>query len=126
MRRLHAVTALACLSACATGHWSLPGDPPLGAPLEVATLRRYVRNRIDRLQACYQSGLVERPALRGRLVLRFDVLPDGEIAATRVAEDEVGDPGVARCVVGALAAWRTPFRPPEPTSVEYPFVFGPR
>jgi len=63
--------------------------------------------------------------LRGKVVLRFTIRPDGSVGDVAPWYDNLGG-GVARpCLVDRVAAWQTPFRPAEPVLVEYPFVFTP-
>jgi len=102
--------------------------PPGVGNLEVLaadSLARYVRSHAAELKACYDEALARAPVLRGKVVLRFTIRPDGSVSDVSPWYDNLGG-GVARpCLVDKVAAWRTPFRPAEPVLVEYPFVFAP-
>lgn len=89
------------------------------------TLARFVFSRAGELRACYDAALVRYPVLRGKVVLRFTIRPDGTVGEVAPVYDNLGG-GVARpCLVDRVAAWRTPFRPAEPVVVEYPLAFTP-
>jgi len=104
---------------------ALPGDPELGSEPEVESLLRLTRNRMGPLQACYEVGLRKTPTMAGRVVLRFAIRPDGLLEEVQVVEDQLEGYGVADCVRSRVAAWRTPFRPKDRVTVEYPFDFTP-
>lgn len=146
MRRLDRVISLAALlvglSACATPAGApagerlregehvtvaetLPGDPLLGSEPGVQPLQRVARNRLGPVRSCYAVGLRKNPNLTGRVVLRFTVRPDGLLEQVHVVEDQLQGSGVADCIRSRVGGWRTPFRPKEGVTVEYPFDFTP-
>jgi hypothetical protein len=93
--------------------------------LAAETLARFVRGRAPELRACYDEALARAPVLRGKVVMRFTIRPDGSVTDVAPWYDNLGG-GVARpCLVDRVAAWRTPFRPAEPVQVDYPLVFAP-
>jgi len=93
--------------------------------LAAETLARFVRGRSAELRACYDEALARAPVLRGKVVMRFTIRPDGSVSDVAPWYDNLGG-GVARpCLVDRVAAWRTPFRPAEPVQVDYPLVFAP-
>jgi hypothetical protein len=105
------------------------GEPPAGeSDLEVLaadTLARFVRGRTAELRACYDEALARAPVLRGKVVMRFTVRPDGSVSDVAPWYDNLGG-GVAQpCLVDRVAAWQTPFRPAEPVQVDYPLAFAP-
>jgi hypothetical protein len=135
-----ALLAALALSACA-GRAARTRDvaaappvfPPAGAAggdpgaevLAAESLARFVRGREAELQACYEEALARAPVLRGRVILRFTIRPDGTVDDVVPWYDSLGG-GVARpCLVDRVAAWQTPFRPIEPVPVEYPLAFAP-
>jgi hypothetical protein len=85
----------------------------------------FVRARKGLLQACYENALKRNPSLRGRLRIRFTILETGGLQDLSIVENGLGSPDVAACVANTMRAWRTPFRPSGPVTVEYPFLFTP-
>mgnify|MGYP006313758325 FL=1 len=49
----------------------------------------------------------------------------GGLADIGAAQNSLGSPEVAACIVNTMRSWRTQFRPSGPVTVEYPFVFSP-
>ncbi len=95
------------------------------ADVDQARLDAFVRARIGGLRACYESQLKLDQRTDGTVRMRFSIQPTGELSNVAVAQDTLRSELVAQCVVGLVRAWRTPFRPSQPVSVEYPFVFRP-
>jgi outer membrane biosynthesis protein TonB len=94
------------------------------ADVDGVKLASFVRARMGAIKACYEAQLKRNPALHGRLRVRFTILETGALEDVHAAEDGVGSPEVSSCVVGTIRAWRTPFRPSGPVTVDYPFVFS--
>jgi hypothetical protein len=95
------------------------------ADVDQARLDAFVRARIGGLRACYESQLKLDQRTDGTVRMRFSIQPTGELSNVAVAQDTLRSELVAQCVAGLVRAWRTPFRPSQPVSVEYPFVFRP-
>jgi TonB family protein len=94
-------------------------------PFSRGELQAFAHARSDEVRDCYEEGLKDAPALQGRIDVRFELLETGALDAVHVARSTLGAPAVEACIVEALRRWRTPFRPPAPVSLEYPFVFRP-
>jgi Ca-activated chloride channel family protein len=89
-------------------------------------LRRDVLRNMGQLRHCYEQALQRSPTLRGRIVVRFVVGPNGQVMGSTVAEDSMGDPSVGTCVANAVRTWTMP-PPPDGAvvTVNYPFTFQP-
>jgi hypothetical protein len=100
-------------------------DADIDSPdVDGAKLGAFVRARMGAIKACYESQLKRNPGLRGKIRIRFTILETGALADVVAADNGVGSAEVAACIVGTMSAWRTPFRPTAPVTVEYPFVFS--
>jgi len=95
------------------------------AEVDQVKLDAYVRARLGGLRACYETQLKVDPRSDGTMRLRFSIRPTGEIADVEASENSLGSEAMADCLVRILRTWKTPFRPSEGVSVEYPFVFRP-
>jgi TonB family protein len=96
-----------------------PGD------VDQAKLDSFVRARIGGLRACYETQLKLDQRRDGTVRMRFAILSTGELSDVAVAQDTLDAPAMADCLIRIVRTWKTPFRPAEPVSVEYPFVFRP-
>lgn len=89
-------------------------------------IRRIVRAHINEVRFCYATGLARRPKMRGRVVVRFTIGPNGRVSASKVARSSLRDKRVASCISAAVRRWKFP----KPQGggdvvVTYPFVLGP-
>lgn len=78
-----------------------------------------------RAAGCYNRVLKRYPNARGKLLVRFTVGTCGEIQDVEAVSDRTNDREIAKCVLAEISAWRPPFRPAEPVTIEYPMVFAP-
>jgi outer membrane biosynthesis protein TonB len=88
-------------------------------------LAAFVKARMGLIKACYENALKRNPNLKGKISIRFTILETGGLADVAPAQNGLGAPEVASCIVATMRAWRTQFRPSGPVTVEYPFVFSP-
>lgn len=86
---------------------------------------RVVRQRQAEYQACYNAALGWHPGLKGRLVIRFTVEPDGQVSAAAEQSDpsnKFPDEVMATCVAEQFRALTFPAGPAT-FHVTYPMVF---
>jgi hypothetical protein len=99
-------------------------DPGAGPEPDAARLRAFVRRRSSQLRDCYQRALKRDADGGGKATFRFTIGTCGELTDVVIASRRGKVDGAAACVSGAMRGWRTPFRPTEPVSVEYPIAFS--
>ncbi len=93
------------------------------ADIDQGKLGAFVRARMPAIKACYENALKRNPKLAGRISIRFTILETGGLTDIAAAQNSLGSPEVAACIIGTMRTWRTPFRPSGPVTVEHPFVF---
>jgi hypothetical protein len=64
-----------------------------------------VRSMRGQVQRCYEQRLMERPRLAGRVVLFLRIL-NGRTAEAQVAESDLDDDDLSRCLEGKARRWR--------------------
>jgi len=57
------------------------------------------------IQYCYQRELKQNPDLRGKLVVRFTVIPTGEAKDVKIISSTLNSPSVERCVITRIKRW---------------------
>lgn len=57
------------------------------------------------IQYCYQRELKQNPELKGKLVVRFTVTPDGKVKDVKVISSTLNNFSVERCVVSRIKRW---------------------
>jgi hypothetical protein len=94
-----------------------------------AGIREGMRTVIPELKACFEPWLAVRPDLRGKVVVRFAVEPDGDlgkVSQITLDESELDQPILETCMLSAIEeiGWE---RPPgdAPVVVRYPLVLTP-
>jgi hypothetical protein len=88
-------------------------------------LARFLRQRKMAIQSCYEKELKRNPTLRGRIVVRFVITPQGRAQEIDIEENTLGNEGVAACIRNVVRSWTFPFSPSGGVTVAYPFVFAP-
>jgi hypothetical protein len=84
---------------------------------------RYIRDRLGAIRGCYERELKRNPALKGKVVVRFNITPAGRAGDVRIEENTLGSGEVASCITGLMRSWIFPFKPPDEVPVQYPFLF---
>lgn len=78
------------------------------------------------LESCYQAALKTNRKLRGMLVLAFVAAPEtGQFQDITVTHDELGDPGVRKCVVDEVGKLKLDKPQASRVSISYPIRFAP-
>lgn len=95
------------------------------ATIDRTSLNRYVMQRKSAVTMCYERELKRNPSLKGKITIRFVILPTGRIGEVSVDENTMGDDNVAACIVSKVRMWSFPFKPEEDVPVSFPFVFSP-
>jgi outer membrane biosynthesis protein TonB len=93
--------------------------------IDQSKLGAFVRARMGLIKACYENALKRNPRIKGKISIRFTILETGGLADVSAAQNSLGAPEVAACIINTMRSWRTQFRPSGPVTVEYPFVFQP-
>ena len=112
-----------------------PPMPPAPAPeagleaegaLDKGEIQRVLDENRSRFRQCYETELLKKPDLAGKVVLRFTIGADGAIDEVSVSDNGTGNAPLSACLVEA--AKRMEFPPPEgggDVEVTYPFIFSP-
>jgi hypothetical protein len=84
------------------------------------------RHRSD-IRACYDAALQRNPGLRGKIVVAFNIAPNGIVQSASVKESTLGDSAIGNCIVARVKSWIFP-KPEAPVVTEvsaYPFYLNP-
>jgi len=98
--------------------------PPAPVGEERRSIGDYIRNHTRDIRNCYETRLLERKTLQGKLVARFDIGPDGRVIGA--SAEGMGDRELSLCIVKLVRSWE--FEPPQSGGklrVGYPWVFTP-
>lgn len=95
------------------------------ADVDREKLASYVRARKMAIQNCYEKELKRNPSLKGKVVVRFSINPQGRTTDIDIEENSLGNEAVGSCIKTVIRGWVFPFKPPADVPVAYPFVFSP-
>src|SRR5438045_409816 len=99
-------------------------EPAVRSPQgpEVVVIGAYIRAHMTGIDECYGHRLNVNGHLRGKLILRFDIAPEGEV--DNVTVEGMSDRPLLDCVLEQAHGWR--FEKPAATlRVAYPLSFQP-
>ena len=95
--------------------------PIVVGDLDPGIIRRIVRAHVNEVNSCYEDGLSKDPNLAGRVTIDFVIAASGKVRSSVVANNELSDASVAKCLAKAVGRWTFPKSPGE-VKVSYPFV----
>ena len=98
--------------------------PVVSGSLDADSVRRTLLRYRGRFRQCYERELKSKPALHGKLVVRFTLQPGGTVAAVKLDSSTVGDEPMEACVVRELGRIRfVPWDATSDVTVTYPLLF---
>jgi len=100
------------------------GAPHVTGDLDREIVRRVFMRSKAQLTYCYEKARLTNPALAGTLVLKFEITPEGTVAAAEIASSTLASPDVEQCALARSRTWQYP-KPADgkAVSVTYPLTF---
>ncbi len=95
------------------------------ADIDRNKLAAFLRARMTAIQGCYEKELKRNPSLKGKVVVRFTITPQGRASDIEIEENTLGNDAVPSCIKTVIRGWSFPFKPDGEATVAYPFVFSP-
>ena len=111
--------------ALTTEHKTAPSVTSTPGGCDKGDITRSVRARAATLRACYETQLVDKPDLSGRVTVQWTITGDGSVTGEKIIDDTLKNQAVTDCVLRAISQIK--FIKPE-TGVcvlQWPFVFNP-
>lgn len=107
--------------------------PPEPAPPDLALdsippseIDARMKENLGPLQGCYERVLAGMPRLKGKVVVQFEIKPDGAVGNAYVRYSNIIHDDMDHCIAATVRAIRFPPRNNEqPLRVNYPLVFEP-
>ncbi len=100
-----------------------PGTAQIVGTFDKEIIRRIIRQHLAEVRFCYESQLLKRPALYGRVMMQFTIAGTGRVVTSAVQSSTLNDGTVEQCIADAVHRWEFT-RPPGGgiAIVSYPFV----
>lgn len=107
------------------GGFSVSGAGAGGAGRSYASIWEWTQRYLAGLRSAYNNELLNDAALRGLIVVRYEILGSGAIGEVTMVSSQLRDPHLEQEVLNQIRGWRYS---PEPTGtvvVTWPFSFRP-
>lgn len=92
--------------------------------LDREIIAKYIQSQKGKILFCYERQLSANPGLFGKVAVKFQIAPGGEVETYNIIESTLGNNSVESCLLQLISQWRFP--KPEGgvrVLVSYPFVF---
>jgi hypothetical protein len=99
-------------------------DVKVKGVLDKEIIRRVVRKHLNEVKFCYESRLMTKPDLYGRVLTEFSIAGTGRVIASLIKQSTLADPSAEQCIAQAVSRWEFP--KPDNSGlviVQYPFAF---
>lgn len=83
----------------------LPPEGPRQPTWDPAALQRVIHEHNAAIQDCYQQELKRQPSLRGRVIVRITIHPDGYVREVELVGTSLRDATVIECILGKIRQW---------------------
>lgn len=80
----------------------------LSGSLSKQVIAEVIRSRNDEVRACYEDGLSGWPQLKGRVIVKFIIRPNGSVGTTRISSTSLQNGPVECCISAAVRRLRFP------------------
>lgn len=89
-------------------------------------IKGVVRQRFHEVEACYLDAIEKRPGAEGKVVMSWEIQPDGRVASVRMSEAGAKIDVIGPCLTDKIRNWRFPKLTSGEVAVEvnYPFFFS--
>jgi hypothetical protein len=92
--------------------------------VEKRSVDQLIKTHMPLFRSCYETGLVQRPDLAGRITVGFVIVSSGAVGAATIQASTLEDKSVEACIREKIMQIRFPAPSGNTTvQVSYPFVF---
>lgn len=88
-------------------------------------VRGTIRKSLPQIKDCYVSALKEKPDLKGKIQIRFEVDDEGKVPTCETKSSDLNTPSVDKCICNRITGIKFPPAPKgQKADIIYPFVFS--
>ena len=99
-------------------------ESEISGGLDRDVIAKYITSQKGKILYCYERQLSANPGLFGKVSVKFQIAPGGEVDTSNIIESTLGNTSVESCLMQLISQWKFP--KPEGgvrVLVTYPFVF---
>lgn len=86
-------------------------------------VKRVIDQHLEEITYCYESALINNPAIMGRIVYEWKILMSGRVGEIRIVASSVNSHEIHECIKSAIKSWQFPKPVGAEVVVSYPFIF---
>lgn len=91
--------------------------------LDPEVIAAIIKRYLPQIQHCYEMRLVHIPTLKGKVLVKFQIVKDGSVRNPSIMESTLNDKGTEECILTKINKWSFP----QPkgggvVEVKYPFL----
>jgi len=104
------------------------GEPTEGDTRDLSVIADMVKQRRQPVRACYEQARKKKPELQGRMVIHFEVDPEGKVTSAELNAErsQITEPDLVECAVKVIKGIKFPASSKGMiTEVNYPYKFKP-
>ena len=104
------------------------GEPTEGDTRDLSVIADMVSKNRQPVRACYEQARKKQPELQGRMVIHFEVDPEGKVTSAELnaARSQITEPDLVACAVKVIKGIKFPASSKGMiTEVNYPYKFKP-
>ena len=88
-------------------------------------VRGTIRKSLPQIKDCYVSALKEKPDLKGKIQIHFEVDDSGKVPSCETKTSDLNTPSVDKCICERISVIKFPPAPKgQKADIIYPFVFS--
>jgi len=91
--------------------------------LSTDDINRVIIARAGVFRACYQKEVREHPKLAGKVIIRFEIRPDGAVKKASISSSTLASKAVENCLTANILRLKFPTSS-ETSNVTYPFLYS--
>ncbi|WP_298036088.1 AgmX/PglI C-terminal domain-containing protein [uncultured Desulfuromonas sp.] len=86
-------------------------------------VKKVIDAHMDEISYCYETALIEDPALMGKMAFEWRILTDGAVGEVRIKSSSVRSDSLHACIKRSIKSWDFPEPRGAEVMVSYPFIF---
>lgn len=76
-----------------------------GATRSPEEITRIIMSHNRAIQDCYKQTLKRYPKIKGKIVIRFSITPDGTVSHVNIINSTINDDKIKQCILGRVKRW---------------------
>ena len=93
------------LAPLSTGGNEIDMGAVMAGARDVDKVKEVVQSHTSAIEYCYQRERKRKPDLKGKIGIRFTILPNGHVKDPKILSSTLNSPSVERCILSRISRW---------------------